>query len=244
MIKYIKYLYTLRYVKLFSYILAKWLQTKMQKDLMVELKKCINIISKLESKIKNLQNKINIYKSKIQLLNIDIENEKYLNHKYKYLYFYGFQIAIGAINKGLLLLLAGLIFGILSQIVVATVSFMCLRVFIGGLHFDSYTKCSYISLASLVILGLLAKYIPYNSIINLIIFSTLFCIALIFAPIEHKNRSLNNKQKIRFKCISLILLCALYIVQTFINDVNMNNCIMYGVSLAGIIALPIFKKIN
>jgi len=91
--KYLKYLITLRYIKLISYISARSLQQKLNDT----------------------------------------------NPKNKYLYYYGFQIFYGAINKGFLLLLVGLLFGILYQIMITTLAFMSLRVFIGGLHFDSYT---------------------------------------------------------------------------------------------------------
>lgn len=227
--KYIQYLYTLRYTKLISYISAKWLQNKLQKEL-----------NEKTIEIPDIFNKIEFIKILFEKLKSILDT----NPKNKYLYYYGFQIFYGAINKGLLLLIAGLIFGILSQILVATLAFISIRSFLGGLHFDSYIKCAWVSLASLLTIGLLAKYIPYNSLINLFVFMTLFCIALKYAPVEHKNRKLNNKQKIRFKYISLIVLCALYSVQIFINDNNINNCIMYGVLLSGIIALPVFRNIK
>jgi len=225
----IHYLIFLKYVKLFSYWSARRLQVKLQKELNNNVIEIPDIFNRIQS---------------VKLLFEKLKSILERNSKNKYLYYYGFQIFYGAINKGLLLILLGLIFGILYQTLIATLAFMSLRVFIGGLHFDSYTKCSYISLASLVTLGLLAKYIPYSSLINLCVFLTLFGIALTYAPVEHKNRMLNNNEIIRFKYISLMVLCALYIVQIIINDNNINNCIMYGVLLSGIIALPIFKKIN
>jgi len=90
----------------------------------------------------------------------------------------------------------------------------------------------------------MSKYIPYNSLINLIVFSTLFSIALIYAPVEHKNRKLSDNEKKRYKYISLAIIFILYSVQIIINDNNINNCIMYGVLLSGIIALPVFRNIK
>lgn len=123
-----------------------------------------------------------------------LTNKLEQSHAHKYSYYYGFQILYGAINKFLLLIIAGILFQSLPQILIATLSFMTLRVFIGGLHFDSYTKCAYISLLCLVSMGLAGKYMPYSNIINLLVFLTVFVIALIYAPIEHKNRPLNNTQ--------------------------------------------------
>lgn len=162
--------------------------------------------------------------------------------KHKYMYYYGFQILFGAINKGLLLITAGLILNILPQLLIATLAFMLLRVFIGGLHFDSYTKCAWVSLASLITIGLLSKYVPYYYPINLVIFSTLFIIILKFAPIEHKNRLITKSQGVRFKITALVIEIVLFGTQLLLNNNNINNSIMYGVLLSGIIALPILNK--
>jgi accessory gene regulator B len=212
--KIIKYLFTLKYVKLLSYNRTRWLKNKLGDSIFT-----IKFLGK-EYVINNNSTKV------------------------KNVYYHGFNLVIGAINKGLLLVLVGLIFGILSQILVATTAFVLLRVFVGGLHFDSYTKCAWISLASLVTLGLLAKYIPYSPVINLIVFSTLFGIALIYAPIEHKNRKLSDKEKVRYKYIALFILVILGILQGLIDNNNINNCVMYGVLLSGVIATPIFKNVK
>lgn len=195
--KTLKYLYSLKFIKLFSYWSARSLQRKLNQS-----------------------------------------------HQYKYMYYYGFNILYGAINKGLLLITAGLLFHALPQILLTTLAFCLLRGFVGGLHFDSYTKCAWISLLCLVTIGLLAKYVPYNHIINLCVFVYLLIIVFIYAPVEHKNRPLTDKKKIIFKYISIVIIFALYSTQVIINNDNISNCVMSGVLLSGIIALPIFKKVE
>ena len=164
--------------------------------------------------------------------------------KNKYLYYYGFNIVYGAINKGLLLILAGVLFHALPQILLAALAFMTLRGYIGGLHFDSYTKCAWVSLCTLVGVGLLAKYMPYNNLVNIIVFISLSFIILKYAPIEHYNRLLKESDKGNFKCIALCLLIAIYCAELLKGNSDISNCIMYGVLLSGIIALPIFKKVK
>jgi accessory gene regulator B len=166
------------------------------------------------------------------------------SHKQKYLYYYGFQILYGAINKGLLLLLVGLLFHILPKILVVALSFMSLRLFIGGLHFDSYTKCAWVSLLTLVLTSLISANTTYNPIINFLVFSTLLVIAIKYAPVEHKNRILTDREKIKFKYIAMGLTIILFILQLVIKNEIINNSIMYGVLLAGIIALPIFHNVE
>lgn len=172
-----------------------------------------------------------------------LKNKLEQGAKQKYVYYYGFQILFNTINTALLLTITGLIFHILPQIAVTTLSFILIRGYIGGGHFDSYTKCGWTSLLCFVLMGLVSKYVPYNNIINLCAFVTVFLITVKYAPVEHKNRPLSNDKKIRFKHTALVLLFAVYGIQTLIiSNNNIDNSIMYGVLLAGIIALPVFNK--
>ena len=197
MSKYLKYIITLRYVKLWSYFSAKYLQQVRQE-----------------------------------------------NHKHRYTYYYGFQVIYGTINGFLLLILLGLLFNILPQLLIVTLSFIILRVFAGGLHFDSYTKCAYFSLLTFLIIGLLAKYIYMPITITIVIFLIIFVLFLLYAPVENKNRPLKGSDKIKFKLISILLLAILFFIHLFINNIVISNSIVYGVLLSGIITLPIINKLK
>lgn len=166
------------------------------------------------------------------------------SHQYRYTYYYGFQVIYGAINKGLLLILLGLLFNILPQLLLVTLTFSSLRVWSGGLHFDSYTKCAYISLLTLVITALLAKYIYLSHFTNIMIFAFVLIVICLYAPVEHPNRPLKEYEKTKFKIIALGVLAILTFIYFSINNVMISNCITYGVLLAGIIATPLLSKIK
>jgi len=134
MFTYIKhYILTFRYIKLISYIFAKYLHNKIQKyhNQGYDMGKCAKY---------NIQ-----------------------------VYYYGWQIIIGGINKFLLLIIPGLLLNILPQLLLVTFSFASLRIWTGGLHFDSYPKCSYVSLLSFTLMALLSKYIILNQLITALI---------------------------------------------------------------------------
>ena len=159
-------------------------------------------------------------------------------------YYYGFQIIIGGINKFLLLIIPGLLLNILPQLLITTISFSSLRIWTGGLHLDSYTKCSYISLLSFTLIALLAKYIILNQFITMLIFLSVLFLILIYAPIEHKNKPIKENKKIRFKIIALFILTILVIINMFTNNIIISNSIVYGILLVGIIMLPIVNKLR
>jgi len=154
------------------------------------------------------------------------------SHKHRYAYYYGFQAVYGTINKIILLSLLGLMLNIFPQVMIVALSFAMLRIWSGGLHFNNYTLCAYASLISLVVMGLLAKYIMINPILIFVIVLVMF---VFYAPAEHPNRPLSHKEKTWFKIIAIIILFILFGVQLCISDSLVSNSIAYGVLLAGII---------
>ena len=209
MLTYIKnYILTFRYVKLLSYISAKYLHNKIQKyhNQGYDMGKCAKY---------NIQ-----------------------------VYYYGFQIIIGGINKFLLLIIPGLLLNILPQLLITTLSFVSLRIFTGGLHYDSYAKCSYISLLSFTITALLSKYIYINQFISMLIFLSVLFLILIYAPIEHPNKPIKENKKIKFKIIALFVLNILVIINLFTNNTIISNSIIYGILLVGLITTPIINKLK
>jgi len=159
-------------------------------------------------------------------------------------YYYGFQIIIGGINKFLLLIIPGLLLNILPQLILVTLSFASIRIFAGGLHYDSYAKCSYISLLSFTITALLSKYIILNQFISMLIFLSVFILILIYAPIEHKNKPIKENKKIKFKIIALFVLTILVIINMFANSTIISNSIIYGILLVGLISTPFVNKLK
>ena len=162
----------------------------------------------------------------------------------RYTYYYGFQIIIGGINKFLLLIIPGLLLNILPQLLITTLSFASLRIWTGGLHYDSYTKCTYISLLSFTITALLSKYIILNQFISMLIFLSVLFLILIYAPIEHPNKPIKENKKIRFKIIALFVLTILVIINMFTYNTIISNSIIYGILLAGLISTPIVNKLK
>ena len=222
--KYIKYLFTFRYIKLISYIFTKLLYNH------------IPVFPSIDSKI--------IPKNILDLFKSLHEQSKLKPYKLKYVYYYGFKIIIGGINKFILLIIPGLLLNILPQLIITTLSFSSLRIWTGGLHLDSYTKCSYISLLSFTIIALLSKYIILNQFISMSIFLSVLFLILIYAPIEHPNKPIKENKKIKFKLIALFVLSTLTIIHMFINNVIICNSIIYGILLAGIISTPFVNKLK
>ena len=173
-----------------------------------------------------------------------IQTERKESHKHRYKYYYSLQFIYGTINQFLLISVTGLLLNILPQIIITTISFISLRLFSGGLHFDNYKICTYFTLLSFTVFGLLAKYIILNHLIITIIYLSIYFIIFIYAPVEHPNRPLNNNEKTRFKYIALLILTGLYLTTNLTSNIIITNSITFGILLAGLITLPVVNKLN
>lgn len=165
-----------------------------------------------------------------------LQNIREETHQYRYLYYYGFQIIFGAANKALLLLIFSLLFGIIKETILVTVAFVALRIFAGGVHFDSYSLCAYVSVSIILAAGFAAKYISISYGVGIIIFVLSLVAIIIYAPVEHRNRPLCEREKAQFKIISIIVLILLYLVH--------NNSIMFGILLASLMVLPCAENLT
>lgn len=192
------------------------------------------------SKIKNykIENIINSFKKS------DNSNMRFTYEDYIDLFSYGFKVIYGAIVKGIILILLACILKVLISTLVVTSSFGIVRIFSGGLHMKSYTKCTYISLTILLLGAFLGKNIPFYNLINIIVFIFTFIMFILFAPVENENRPLKDFEKFKFKIKAIIHLFVLFIIQLFLDLNIIKESIMFGVLLAGIITLPIVNKLK
>lgn len=164
--------------------------------------------------------KLLAYKCAIALQNTNEES-----HKHRYAYYYGFQFIFGLINEILLLWVASAILGVTGTTMLTALVFASIRVFAGGLHLKSYTKCAYFSLLVLLTAGLLGELIQFSIIINIIIFSAVLLSILKYAV--KKGR-----------LISIIILSVWFVINLFTNSM----AIAFGVMITGIIVLPVINS--
>ncbi|MCX7922445.1 MAG: accessory gene regulator B family protein [Clostridia bacterium] len=131
-------------------------------------------------------------------------------HEKRRVYYYGFQIVIGALVKGVLLVTASLILQTLIPTLVGVVIFAILRSSAGGYHMDTYGKCIFTSLGLFLILGALTQYTykfwDISYVITLIMLSVLIgvLISLKWAPADTPNKPITKIEEIRkFRKLSI-----------------------------------------
>lgn len=135
------------------------------------------------------------------------------NHEKRRIYYYGFQIVIGAIVKFLVLFFLALITDTILPAFLMSIVFATLRMLAGGYHMDTYGRCLAISIAMFIGFSIVAKY-TYSifDIYQIIIFAviTIACSGFCFykwAPSDNPNRPITEPSEIKkFKRLSIIYL--------------------------------------
>ena len=119
------------------------------------------------------------------------------------------------------ILLSGSAFGMFIEAVVMALSIFPLRKYAGGFHADSPRRCYMLS-SAIVLLGfVIAKTsFPYVSAYTALSICAAFII-LIFAPVECKNKRLDDLEKVEYKrktrqimCVEAAVVCTSYIIQS------------------------------
>jgi len=174
------------------------------------------------------------------------------SHESRRIYYFGFQVVIGAIIKGLLLiLLAGITRTILPSLIIVGV-FVVLRQIAGGYHMKTFGKCIAVSLGVFIAAALISKYTyPFWNRISILIFVILtFIVSLIcllkWAPSDNPNRPITKQEEIdKFKRLSVLfiilwLLASLTAVYFKLNMYTLSGC--FGVILEVFTVTPLGHK--
>lgn len=159
------------------------------------------------------------------------------SHEKKRVYYYGFQVVIGGLVKGVLLVLLTLLLGIFHSTFSVLFFFAALRIFAGGYHMDSYTRCMITSFGIFILLGLLVEYTQiYWSLPILIALSvSTFIIALIsaikWAPADTPYKPITNPKKIKnLKTLSILVVLAWLAADILLLMNNHNFYVLAGCS--------------
>lgn len=166
------------------------------------------------------------------------------SHEKRGVYYYGFQVIIGALVKGILLLAITLLLGTVVPTLVTVLIFSSLRMIAGGYHMDTYGKCIATSLGLFVLAGLIDKYtyqywdIKYVIALVIVSFITGLWVATKWAPCDTPNKPITKPEEIRkFKRLTVIYVCLWLVAALALTYFKLN---MYALAICFGFLLEIF----
>lgn len=163
------------------------------------------------------------------------------------IYSYGLHQGLLIIINIMTTLFIGFLFKEVWEIIVFMIAYIPLRSYGGGYHAKTELRCYFLSVALMIALLLLIKFIPITKISILTLSSISVVIIYILAPVEDKNKALNDteskiyKRKTRiilsieilavlllyiweFKKFSLIISVAIFMVSLMMIAGRIKNC--------------------
>ena len=120
-------------------------------------------------------------------------------------YVYGYELLISSVVSILLVILISIICGDVRYSLSFLIGFIPQRIYIGGFHATSHTRC-YLAFTGLALICiLLSKVIAANNLFRIITTVALLGISIFFSPIEAKNKPLGKKKRLSYKMIVSVL---------------------------------------
>ena len=120
-------------------------------------------------------------------------------------YVYGYELLISSVVSILLVILISIICGDVRYSLSFLIGFIPQRIYIGGYHATSHTRC-YLAFTGLALICiLLSKVIAANHLFRILTTAALMGIAIFFSPIEATNKPLGKKKRLSYKMVASVL---------------------------------------
>lgn len=171
----------------------------------------------------------------IQLIKNDIVKES----DYE-LYRFGLKQLYNFIFDTLLTLMIGGLLNMFAESILYSASYIPLRKYAGGYHAPNTRICFIASVMMMLVSLLLIKFIEIPTDISSYIMFISSFILFIKAPVESRNKPLNEKEKRVFKRrthIILIIECILFIMCLSAANLNFSDCVVIAVTGSAILSL-------
>ncbi len=154
-------------------------------------------------------------------------------------YVYGVKVFLSSLIGAVLVLVTSCILGVFESGVLFLLAFIILRQFTGGLHCDSYVACNVTTVITFIVAVIFKDIIIHTTSCNVILGMMIiisFIITAVFSPVSHPNKEIEQKDRLKFRYVSLgiliihiaiVLLCnrwfrlEIIIVTDFISSIYM-----------------------
>jgi len=124
-------------------------------------------------------------------------------------YVYGVKVFLSSLIGVVLVLVTSCILGVFESGVLFLLTFIILRQFTGGLHCDYYVACNVTTVITFIVTVLFKDIIIHTTSCNVILGMMIiisFIITAIFSPVSHPNKEIEQKDRLKFRYVSLGIL--------------------------------------
>lgn len=158
----------------------------------------------------------------------------------KEIYIHGIHQLFTLSLNFLITVLVGIIFHSLFEMLLLTAFYMTLRRYAGGYHAKTELLCYVSSIVFIIANASLVKYITPSPIILGIIFGISGLVIVILSPVEHKNKPLDDLERIVFtRRMRIVLLIQTVLVSAFVllGFVTMGKYMVFGTVMVAVMVI-------
>ncbi len=162
------------------------------------------------------------------------------------IYRFGIETALFKLIHYITLLLVGLFFGMVLQVIIFTMSFSIIREYAGGYHAKTRFRCYCISVFMITSVLLISKLCSTQIMFWISISTCIpsFIIIFFLAPVENINKPLDNLEIEHYKKLTRIILLVEEMISLFFLFVNIQLFTIVNISLIYVSILLLFGKIQ
>ena len=176
---------------------------------------------------------------------IDQLTKKLVDHEIikdedKELYSFGFEQGIVLLYNLITMIAIGYIFNMLWESVIFMVAYGVLRPYAGGYHAKTQLRCYLFSALMMVAVLWIIKHVTWNRFICFIIMTVASAIILVLAPVEDKNKPLDQIEQAVFKKrtnIVLSILIGLTVLFWFSRLKQISICISVSLGMLSVMLI-------
>lgn len=138
---------------------------------------------------------------------------------------YGLELFLMLVLEVGAILLTSVFVGNFLETVIFFIAFLPLRMYVGGYHADTRIRCFGILVFVYILFSILILFDINTYLMLLVSLISVICI-YIWAPLQHKNKSIQQNKQRRYKRISVIISVIEALVILLANIFNIHNNIV------------------
>ena len=157
---------------------------------------------------------------------------------------YGLEGFYNLFTKTIVMTILAIILHVVPEFILLILVYSSLRLYGFGIHMKTSLQCWFTTVPIYIGGCLLIKYVSFSPILNITVWIIGFLSFLLFAPADTPARPLIHKEKrVRAKVLSILILVCYLILFLFINNVKIQNLIIYAVLMESISINPVTYKL-
>lgn len=160
-----------------------------------------------------------------------IQRNEIISEQDKEIYLFGLILMLRISLNLLTLLVIGVCFNMLGESMIFAICSVMIRTYSGGFHADDPIVCHGISVTIIILMLLSIKFGLWNLPISFVLMISSIGIILRYAPVEHKNKPLEENEMRMYRKI-LFLIVFFWVLASVILLVTNSYYLLYSISFS------------